>query len=128
MKCDEVRPLLAELAEGNLREAGEAERHLASCAGCSAEFARYRTVVVEMAALREVLAEPPPGFLERVLSEIPERTWRTVVHRAASDERVHYAALSLGGVAVGATAIALLWRRRAARRSLPIVERPTATA
>jgi hypothetical protein len=127
MKCDEVRPLLAELAEGNLREAGEAERHLASCAGCSAEFARYRTVVVEMAALREVLAEPPPGFLERVLSEIPERTWRTVVHRAASDERVHYAALSLGGVAVGATAIALLWRR-AARRSLPIVERPTAIA
>jgi anti-sigma factor RsiW len=127
MKCDEVRPLLVELAEGNLREAGEAERHLASCAGCSAEFARYRTVVVEMSALREVLAEPPPGFLERVLSEIPERTWRTVVHRAASDERVHYAALSLGGVAVGATAIALLWRR-AARRSLPIVERPTATA
>ena len=128
MRCEEVRTLLPDLAEGNLREAGEAERHLASCASCSGEFGRYRTVVLEMAALREVLAEPPPGFLERAMSEIPEPNWRSLVHRAASDERVHYAALSLGGVAVGATALALLWRRRAARRLLPMAERPTATA
>lgn len=117
MKCEQVRPLLPELAEGNLREAGEVERHIASCAKCSAELDRYRTVILELAALRQVLSEPSPGFLERVLSEIPERNWRALVHRAASDERVHYAAFSLGGAVVGATAIALLWRR-AGRRAL----------
>jgi hypothetical protein len=121
MKCEQVRPLLPELAEGNLREAGEAERHLASCARCSAELERYRTVILELAALRHVLSAPSSGFLERVLSEIPERNWRALVHRAASDERVHYAAFSLGGAVVGATAIALLWRR-AGRRALATAE------
>jgi hypothetical protein len=127
MRCEEVRPLLVELAEGNLREAGEAERHLASCGACSVELGRYRTVVQEMAALREVLVEPAPGFLERVLSELPDRSWRLTVHRVASDERVHYAAFSLGGVVVGATAIALLWRR-ATRRSPAPAETRAATA
>ena len=127
MRCEEVRPLLAELAEGNLREAGEVEQHLVSCADCSAELGRYRTVVLELAALREVLAEPAPGFLDRVISEIPERNWRTRIHRVASDERLHYTAFSVGGAVVGATAIALLWRR-AARRSLAAAEGPQATA
>jgi putative zinc finger protein len=127
MRCEEVRPLLPELAEGSLREAGEAERHLASCGGCSAELGRYRTVVLELAALREVLSEPSPGFLERVLGEIPEPSWRTLVHRVASDERLHYAVFSLGGAVVGATAIGLLWWR-AARRTLAPAEGPAATA
>jgi anti-sigma factor RsiW len=127
MRCDEVRPLLVELAEGTLREAGEVERHIASCEACSVELGRYRTVVLEMAALRDVLVEPAPGFLERVLAAMPERNWRFTVHRVASDERVHYAALSLGGVVVGATAIALLWRR-AARRSLGPADASSATA
>ncbi len=117
MRCEEVRPLLPELAEGNLREAGDVEGHLASCGVCSAELDRYRTVILELAALRGVLEEPSPGFLGRVLSEIPERNWRTLAHRAASDERLHYAVFSLGGAVVGATAIALLWWR-AAKRSL----------
>lgn len=127
MRCEQVRPLLPELAEGTLREAGEVERHLASCEACSAELGRYRTVVLQLAALREVLSEPSPGFIERVLSEIPERNWRMLVHRAASDERLHYAAFSLGGAVVGATAIALLWRR-AGRRTLTAAEGPAATA
>jgi len=127
MRCEEVRPLLAELSEGNLREAGEAERHIASCADCSTELGRYRTVILEMTALREVLAEPAPGFLERVLSEIPERNWRSTLHRVASDERVHIAAVSLGGAVLGATAIGLLWWRTA-RRSLAPADAPTVTA
>jgi putative zinc finger protein len=127
MRCEQVRPLLPELAEGNLREAGEMERHIASCARCSAELGRYRTVVLELAGLREVLSEPSPGFVERVLSEIPERNWRMLVNRAASDERLHYAALSLGGAVVGATAIALLWRR-AGRRALTVADSTAAPA
>ncbi|HEY3210456.1 MAG TPA: zf-HC2 domain-containing protein [Actinomycetota bacterium] len=126
MRCEEVRPLLPELAEGNLREAGEVERHLASCLSCTAELGRYRTVVLELAALREVLSEPAPGFLDRVIAQIPEKNWRSMVHRLASDERLHYAVFSVGGAVVGGTAIALLWWR-AARRPLAAAEGRAAT-
>jgi hypothetical protein len=117
MTCEEVRALLPELAEGGPREVGAAEQHLAACAVCSAELERYRMVIMELEGLRDILIDPSEGFLGRVITQIPERQWRAMVHRVASDERVHFAAFSLGGVVVGATAIALLWWR-AARRSL----------
>jgi anti-sigma factor RsiW len=116
MTCEEVRPLLPELAEGIPREAGEVEVHLATCRACSAELARYRSIILELSALREVLAEPSDGFLGRILAQIPESSWRGFVQRVASDERLHYAVLSLGGAVVGATAIGLMWWR--ARRGL----------
>jgi anti-sigma factor RsiW len=111
MKCEEVRPLLPELAEGIPREAGAVEVHLVTCAACSAELARYRTIILELSALRDVLSEPSEGFLGRILAQIPESTLRALVQRMASDERLHYAVLSLGGAVVGATAIGLLWWR-----------------
>jgi hypothetical protein len=126
MRCEEVGQLLPELAVGNLREAGEVERHLASCAGCSADLRRYRTLLVEMSSLRDVVAEPGPEFLQRMLSSIPERDWRTMLHRVASDERVHVAAVSLGAV-LGAAAIGLLWWR-SARRPLASADLPITTA
>ena len=128
MKCEEVRPLLAELAEGVPREAGQVEVHLATCAECSAELARYRSIILELAALREVLSDPPDGFLGRVLAQIPERQWRALIQRVASDERLHYAVLSLGGTVVGATAIGLLWWRRAGRRGMAPEGRASETA
>jgi Putative zinc-finger len=127
MRCEEIRPLLPELAEGNLREAGEVERHLASCAGCSADLGRYRTLLMEMSSLREVVAEPRPEFLQRVLSSIPGRGWWTKLHRVASDERVHVAAVSVGGAVLGAAAVGLLWWR-SARRPLASANLPITTA
>src|SRR6266496_6641039 len=115
MKCEEIRPLLPELAEGMPREAGAVEVHLATCAACSAGLARYRSIILELTALREVLAEPSEGFLARVLAQIPESHWRALVQRMAADERLHYAVFSLGGAVVGATAIGLIWWR--ARKS-----------
>ena len=116
MRCEEVRPLLPDLAEGIPREAGEVEVHLATCAACSAELARYRSIILELSALREVLAEPSDGFLARLLGQIPESSWRALVQRVASDERLHFAVFSLGGAVVGGAAIGLLWWR--ARRGL----------
>lgn len=126
MKCEEVRPLLPELAEGIPREAGEVEVHLATCAACSAEMARYRSIILELSALREVLAEPSDGFLARILAQIPESSWRALVQRVAADERLHYAVFSLGGAVVGATAIGLLWWRT--RRALGAPGPATETA
>jgi hypothetical protein len=127
MRCEEVRPLLAELAEGALHPAGDVEGHLASCAACSAELGRFRAVVVELAALREVVVEPPEGFLGRVLAEIPERQWRAHLVRAVSDPRLQTAAFSVGGVVLGATAIGLLWWRAAHRALAPRAAASTAS-
>jgi hypothetical protein len=127
MRCEEVRPLLPELAEGALRPAGEVERHIASCALCSGELERFRTVVVELAALRAVVIEPPEGFLGRVLAGIPERQWRANLVRAVSDPRLQNAAFSIGGAVVGAAAIGLLWWRVAHRALAPRAPAPTAS-
>jgi hypothetical protein len=124
MRCEEVRPLLPELAEGIPREAGPIEVHLATCAGCSAELVRYRSIILELTALREVLSEPSEGFLGRVMAQIPDSHLRALVQRVAADERLHYAVFSLGGAVVGATAIGLLWWR--ARKALGVG--PTSSA
>jgi anti-sigma factor RsiW len=116
MRCEEVRPYLPELAEG-LPADPEVERHLATCSTCPVELEGYRSIVAQMGALRDVVTEPPQGFLERMLAEVPYMSRRSVVRRVASDERFQYAALSLGGALVGAAAIGLLWRR-SARRSV----------
>jgi hypothetical protein len=115
--CDDVLPLLPELAEGGLRTAGPIEAHLESCASCSAELGRYRAVLQELGALSQVVVEPSAQFLAGLLAQMPEARRRAFLYRMAADERVQHAALSLGGAIVGATAIGLLWWR-VTRRSL----------
>jgi hypothetical protein len=119
MRCEEVRPLLPELAEGGLRPAGPVEVHLSTCAECSEELRRYRSVVLALAELRDGLEEAPAALLDRILAQMPETDRRRVLVRVATDERVQHAALSLGGVVVGATAVGLLWWR-AARRTVRV--------
>lgn len=114
MRCEEVRSLLPEFAEDRPRLAGDVEVHLAGCAACRAELGGYRSLVAALGELREDLLEPSPGFLERVLGDVPP--FRPgIVRRVTGDERVHHAMFSLGGAVVGATmgatAVALLRRR-----------------
>ncbi len=119
MRCEDVRPLLAEVAEGGPRPVGPVEVHLSICPDCSAELQRYRAIVLELAGLRDQLIEPPAAWLERLLADVPEAARRRILARVAADERVQHAALSVGGAVVGATAIGLLWWR-AARRAVRV--------
>lgn len=119
MRCEEVRRVLPELAEGDVREVGPVEAHLASCVACTAELSRYRTTVLELAALREDLVEPPDGFLERMLALAPASRWRVLTRRVATDGRVQLAAASVGGLLVGAAAIRLMKRRAVPARTEP---------
>lgn len=117
MRCEDVRPLLPELAEGGLRTAGPVEVHLSRCPVCSADLAALRAVVLELGSLRDDLVEAPAGLLERLIEAIPEHRARRL-SRVVTGERVQHAALSLGGAVVGATAIGLLWWRAARRDPL----------
>jgi hypothetical protein len=119
MRCEEVRPLLSDMAEGTLREAGEAEAHVAGCSMCSFSLAAYRDLLTRLGGLREVVVEPSDELLERLLAATERRR---LVRRVAGDERVQHAAFSLGGAVLGATAIGLLWWRTAHRALAPGAE------
>ena len=119
MKCEELRPLIPELAEGALRAVGPVEVHIGSCPRCSEDLRVYRSLLLELGFLRDDELEAPDGFLERLLAELPEAQRRRLLARVAADERVQHAAFSVGGVVVGATAIGLLWWR-AARRGVRV--------
>ena len=129
VSSEHVSDLLPEYAESGLRPAGPIEEHLASCAACTSELRAYRTLLSSLQALRVVEVEPPPEYLDRTLrtvrmasltAKIPSLVdLRRVSARALTRApRAGYALASLGGAAVGATAIALVWWRLARRAAV----------
>jgi hypothetical protein len=117
MRCEEVRPLLAEMAEAGAGMTPEVASHLGACASCSAELGRYRATLMGLSSLRDDVLEPPARVLERALAGVPVWRRRLLTRRVWADERIRYTALSLGGVVVGAVAMGMLRRRAAARRA-----------
>jgi hypothetical protein len=128
MRCEEVRAVLPELAEEGVRRAEPVARHLEECRDCAAELDRYRALLLELRALRDVVVEPAPGLLGRILAEVPEPERRSLLRRVAADERLFRAALSLGGAVVGATAIGLLWWRAYRRAAASAAQAGTGEA
>ena len=123
VSCEWVRELLPEHAEPGLRPAGPVEVHLAGCSGCRGELAQYRMLLSSLADVRLQDLEPPPAFLEETLRAVRLEAVRRRIpnlaeirnagSRVASSLRdrgtVRYALVSIGGAAVGATAIAIVW-------------------
>lgn len=72
-----------------------------------------------LSALRAEEILPPEGFVGRLAGGLArELRWRRPVRRVMHDQRTRYAAVSLGGAILGATAVALLWRRNARRQAV----------
>jgi hypothetical protein len=122
MRCEEARAVLPEYVGEDEPFPREMEVHLATCAGCAAEERAYREALAEVAAIGAETEPVPPRLLGEVLSGLtrPDRV-RGLARRLAHDRstpyvRARYAAASLGGVVVGAAAIAII-RRRTARRA-----------
>lgn len=112
MRCEDVRERLAEYAAGELPASGGLDVHLASCRECAGELARYRELASALRALERRVPDPPPGLQARIVASIPAHRVRDDVRRIATD---HPRALTVGGAALGAAAIALLWWRAARR-------------
>ncbi len=110
MNCEEVRELLPSYVDDDLHQVGAVEVHLASCAGCSADLAVYREMMSALVDLRDVGVEPRPELVDAIVASIP--------HRHGAHGR-RYALASVGGAAVGATAMALVWWRIAHREATP---------
>ena len=111
MRCEGVRERLPGYLDRDLRAVGPVEVHLASCTGCRNELREYRR-------LRELLSamapepEPSEEFLPELLRHLPGEQEPDGL---AARTRARYALVSLGGAAVGATAIAIVWWRVARR-------------
>ena len=129
VNCEQVRELLPGYAEGGPRPAGPVEEHLAVCAECSGQLQGYRGLLTSLLELRAVEMDPPPGFVDRTIRVVRLASYTSRIPRLADFRRVPgkavgalaqapragYALASLGGAAVGATAIALVWWRAARR-------------
>ncbi len=117
MTCEEVRALLPAYLDRDLHPVGEVEVHLASCEACSAELVFYRALLVELRDQRDRGEEPDPLFLQRTLAMV---TSPTVARRMIGSVQAHpvvYAVASIGGAAIGATAIAIAVSRLRANRA-----------
>jgi Putative zinc-finger len=129
VNCEQVRELLPEYVDAGPRPAGTVEEHLAACVICSGLLQTYRGLLSSLAELRTVDIEPPAGFLDRTLRTVRLGSYTSRIPRLADIRRVPgravetlvrapragFALASLGGAAVGATAIALVWWRMAKR-------------
>ena len=107
--------MLPEMAGGRLRPAGPAEAHLAGCAACALEYARFRSVIEGLRSLADHVVEPSADLPERIIAGLPSGRVRVVASRVAANDQARVALLSLGGAAIGAVAVGLLWWRRTRR-------------
>jgi anti-sigma factor RsiW len=124
LSCDDVRPLLPAYAERAVHEAGDLEVHLASCAGCRAELAAYRSLLGSLAELRDVGPPAPAGFEARVLARVPLPSLRGRVRTSLREHPEWVALASIGGAALGATAIGVVALARRRRHRIAVGAAP----
>jgi anti-sigma factor RsiW len=109
MNCSEVREALP----GYVREEElslPVRRHLATCAGCKADYAEYEALMRALTALASKKMSASPALIQALLS-VPTRArpLYSVRHHVARNRTVY-----VGGVAAavaGATGALLLHRR-----------------
>jgi len=111
MRCEAVRERLPGYLDRDLRAVGPLEEHLASCAACRAELQEYRRLRLLLSEMATA-PEPSEELLPELLRHVPMERFSS---RAIAGSRTRYALASLGGAAVGATALAIVWWRVARR-------------
>jgi predicted anti-sigma-YlaC factor YlaD len=111
MRCAEVRELLPAY-ERDADPTLVVRRHLASCADCREEVARYRELAGGLHQLRSETSHVPPA-LSRALMAIPSD--QSVVANVRTHVSRNRAAYVGGAVAVAGALGATLWRARSRR-------------
>ncbi|HEX2049270.1 MAG TPA: hypothetical protein VHJ34_01400 [Actinomycetota bacterium] len=112
MSCHEIRaqlPAYATRGDAPL----SVRRHVARCAACAAELARYEELRDALGGLTTHVVEPPPG-LARALADIPARDRRIdhVRTHVVRNRKAYAGGVVIALAGAGATA---LWRARVRR-------------
>ena len=92
----------------------EVTAHLTSCPSCRAELSEYLEIGARMAQLEMIEVRSSAHVLDGLLASVPGPA-ALRVRAVAKARTTRYALTSLGGVAVGAGAIGLVWWRRGRR-------------
>ncbi len=100
MRCDQVAPSLADVAEGTVRLPPDARAHVERCLRCQAELVQHRRVLRTLRSLRNEVLEPAPGMVADVLAALEEAGERRAVRSLLHRHRVAY----LGGLAAATAA------------------------
>jgi hypothetical protein len=121
MNCEQVTPYLPGLAGDELGDETVRwiDAHVASCASCRTDAARYRSVSSGLAAIRDREIEPPAFLVDAILERVDADRHRRLVPipppvvsaglvRLAQENRDAIA--SAAGVALAAGAAYALWR------------------
>ena len=130
MNCEQVAPYLPGVAGGEL--GGETMRwvdaHLATCASCRADAARFNSVARGLVALKEHDPVPPAFMVEQIMEAVEAEGRRRYLPvppvvpaelvRVLSDNRD--AIGTAAGVALAGVAAFALLRRAQKRRSAPL--------
>lgn len=118
MRCDELRDVLAEAAEGAAVRDRRARRHVETCIRCQAELAQYRRLLRALRTMRADVVEPDPGLLPGVLAVLQAAGERQAVRSVLSGRRVAYVGGIAAATAGAAGAIVLVSLSRRGRLRL----------
>ena len=121
MNCEQISPYLPGLAGDELgaETVHWIDAHLASCASCTAEAKRYRSVASGLATMADHEIEPPAFLVDAIFDRVEADGRRRMIPipptvipaelvRLAQDNREAIA--SAAGVALAAGAAYALWR------------------
>jgi hypothetical protein len=119
IQCVDVTDDLAGAADGSVRLARGARRHVDHCLRCQADLAQHRKLLRALRSMRSDVIEPAPGLLGDILAGLDEMGVvlpRRAVRSLLSGRRVAYVGGIAAATAAGAvSAIVLTARTRRAR-------------
>ena len=127
MNCEQIAPYLPGVAgdEIGVESLRWVDAHLATCAACRVEAARYRAVSTGLVALRERDPAPPAYLVEAIVERVGTESHRRYLPvspvipaeliRLVQDNRDAIA--SAAGVALAAGAAYALWRKTRSTRT-----------
>src|SRR5437763_15539803 len=113
MRCEDVVPVLARIADGSELADIAVRDHVEHCLRCQAELVQYRKLLKALHQLRTEVLEPTPGMLTDILAHLEEAGERGAIRSLLAGRRVAY----VGGIAAAtaaagaAGAIVLVTRR-----------------
>jgi hypothetical protein len=119
IQCADMTDDLAGAADGSVRLARGARRHVEHCLRCQADLAQHRRLLRALRGLRRDQVEPAPGLLGDILASLDEAGVvlpRGAVRSLLSGRRVAGVRAIAAATAAGAvSAIVLTARTRRAR-------------
>jgi anti-sigma factor RsiW len=74
VRCDELEPLIEEIADGSVTPTPDQSAHLDTCPLCRRRVERARTI--EQLLIRREVAEPSATFTAKVMAQVGSERWR----------------------------------------------------